>query len=116
MADLTKIDPAQLNSALTATGGQLQRRLPSEEYQALGILMERTAKRYPNQDIQDAMPEYLKDLEQLALKYSLQSVEDAVAALRIDSEQLFFPTPADVAAQMKRTRLKNVPSHIYARG
>ena len=116
MADLEKINRAQLNSALTPTAGQLQRRLPPEEFQALGILLERTAKRYPNQDMQDAMPEYLADLEKLALRYSLQSVEDAIAALRVDPEQEFFPHPDEVAAEMKRQRLKKVPSDVYARG
>jgi len=116
MEDLQKIDQAQLNSALTPIGGQLQKSLPLEEFTALGILLNQTAKRYPNQDMTDALPEYMKDLEQLALKYSLQSVEDAIAHLRVDPEQDFFPTPQDVAAEMKRARLKKVPSHIYARG
>ena len=62
------------------------------------------------------MGEYLADYEQLILKYSLQKVEDAVAALRINPEQHFFPTPDEVAGKIEQTRLKKVPSHLYARG
>lgn len=61
------------------------------------------------------MPEYLADFERLAMKYSLQKVEDAIAALRIDPEQRFFPTPDDVAHEIRQQRLKSLPSHIYAR-
>ena len=114
---MERIDRALLNSALTTTGGQLQKRLPSEELQALGILLNRTAKRYPNQDVKDSMEEFLNDLEQLALKYSLQSVEAAIAVLRISPDRAdFFPQPNEVAAEMRRQRLKNIPSHIRARG
>jgi hypothetical protein len=90
--------------------------LPVEESQALGILLERTARRYPNQDLQGTLDEYMADLEKLALKFSLRAVEDAIASLRMDPEQEFFPTPNDVAEQIERTRLRKVPSHIYARG
>jgi hypothetical protein len=116
MSDLEKTNEAQLKNALITTDSQLQRRLPSEEFTALGILLSQTAKRYPNQDMSETLEEYMKDLEKLALRYSLQSVEDAITALRIDPEQEFFPTPDEIAAQMKRARLRNVPSHIYARG
>lgn len=116
MSDLQKVTEAQLNSALTETGSQLQRRLPPGEFEALGILLERTARRYPNQDLQETMGEYLHDYERLALRYSLQKIEDAVALLRIDPEQQFFPTPDEVAHAIERERLKKVPSHIYARG
>ena len=94
----------------------MQRHLPVEESQALGILLERTARRYPNQDLQGTLDEYMADLEKLALKFSLRAVEDAIASLRMDPEQEFFPTPNDVAEQIERTRLRKVPSHIYARG
>ena len=113
---MERITEAQLKNALTTTDSQLQRRLPSEEYTALGILLARTAKRYPNQDMTQTLEEYMADLEKLALKYSLQSVEDAIGTLRIDPEQDFFPTPSEIADQIERTRLRNVPSHIYARG
>ena len=116
MADLEKVTQVQLNNALTETGSQLQRRLPPEEFQALGILLERTARRYPNQDLQQTMGEYLHDYERLALRYSLPKIEDAVAKLRIDPEQQFFPTPDEVAHEIEKERLKKVPSHIYARG
>lgn len=107
---------AQPKSELTRTDGQLQKRLPPEEFTALGILLSRTAKRYPNQDLTDAIPEYMKDLEKLALKYSLQKVEDAIAALRVDPKQDYFPTPAEVAHRIERERLRKLPSHLYARG
>lgn len=116
MSNLDKITAAQLASALTTTAGQLQRRLPPEEFEALGIIMETTARRWPNQDMELPMPEYLADLEKLALKYSLQAVVDAIMELRIDPEQDFFPTPSEVAHQMEKTRLRKVPSDIYARG
>jgi hypothetical protein len=52
----------------------------------------------------------------LALKYSLTEVEDAVAVCRMDPDFDYFPTPNEVARQIQSKRLKNVPSHIYARG
>lgn len=116
MADLTKINKVQLESALTATAAPLQRSLSNEDGLYLLALLNQTAKRYLNQDLRDALPEYMKDLEQLSLKYSLQTVEDAIAKLRIDPEQDFFPTPNDVADQIERDRLRKVPSHLYARG
>ena len=107
---------AQLKSGSTETGAQLQRRLPQEELTALGILLERMTRRYPNQDLSETLPEYLTDLEQLAVKHGLAAVEDAIAILRVDPEHDYFPTPTEVARQIRTTKLKNVPSHIYARG
>lgn len=106
----------QRNNGLTGTSGQLVKRLPHEESLALGVLLAQTAKRYPNQELEESMGEYLADYEQLSMKYSLQKVEDAVAALRIDPEQHFFPTPDEVAHKIEQTRLKSIPSHLYARG
>jgi len=94
----------------------LQRSLSKEDGLYLMALLNQTAKRYPNQDLTDAIPEYLKDLEQLALKYSLQAVEDALAKLRVDPDFDYFPTPNEVANQMRTTRMRKVPSHLYARG
>ena len=116
MGNLEKVNQAQLKNVLTGTEGQLQKRLPEEESKALGMLLERTARRYPNQDLSQTLDEYMVDLEKLALKYSLQSVEDAIAMLRIDPEQEFFPTPDEVAHQINQTRLRKLPSHLYARG
>ncbi len=113
---MERVDRASLNSALTTTGEQLQRRLPDEESTALGILLERMARRYPSQDVEDSMEEYLTDYEALVLRYTLQKVEEAVAALRIDPNQKFFPRPDEVAGEIERQRLKKVPSHVYARG
>lgn len=118
--DKPKMDSAQLDKALqkivsTGTGSRLQKRLPQEELTALGILLERTARRYPSQDLTDALPEYLADLEQLALKHSVQKVEDAVTALRTDPDQHFFPTPDEIAHKIRQQWLRSLPSHIYAR-
>lgn len=113
---MERITEAQLKNALTTTDAQLQKRLPEEESKALGILLESTARRYPNQDLSMTLDEYMQDLEKLALKYSLQEVEDAIATLRIEPEQEFFPTPNEVADRIMTRRLRKVPSHIYARG
>jgi hypothetical protein len=116
MGNLEKVDRAQLESALTTTEGRLQKRLPAAELKVLGTLLERTARRYPNQDLTLTLPEYLTDLEQLALRFSLQKVIDAVFALRIKADQDFFPTPSQVAAEIEQQRLRALPSHVYARG
>jgi hypothetical protein len=116
MADLEKVSRELLDSALTKPDSQLQRRLPSEELEALGILLERTARRYPSQENGESMEEYLTDFEQLAVKYSLLKVEDAIAVLRIDPEQEFFPKPNEVAREIERQQLRKVSSHVYARG
>jgi hypothetical protein len=97
---MDKITKAQLESALTATGSQLQRRLPAEEFEALGIAMERLARRYPNQDLALTMGEYLWDYERLSLKYSLPKVMAAIDELRIASDQKFFPRPDEIAAEI----------------
>lgn len=110
------VTKARLEGALMQTAAPLQISLSKEDGMYLLALLNRTAKRYPNQDLTDAIPEYLADLEQLALKYSLRQVEEAIASLRVDPEQIFFPTPQDVSAEMKRIRIRNLPSHIYARG
>ena len=115
---MEKISLAQLNSALTLTAQSLQKSLSSEDGMYLLALLNQTAKRYPNQDLAGtgALSEYIKDFEQLSLKYSLREVDDAIAALRIDPEQDFFPTPNEVAAKIQQKRLRKVPSHMYARG
>ena len=113
---MEKLTTALLNSVLTPTGGQLQRQLSSSDGLALTVLMEGLARRYPSQDTSDAMQEYMTDYGQLVLKFSLQKVQKAVAALRIDPDQSFFPRPDEVAREIQRQRLKNVPSHLYARG
>lgn len=116
MDDLEKVSQAQLNSALTTTAAPLQRSLSKEDGLFLLALLNQMAKRYPNQDLTGVLPEYMKDLEQIALKYSLPEIEDAISTLRIDPEFDYFPTPNEVARQILTTRRKNLPSHIYARG
>jgi hypothetical protein len=64
----------------------------------LVVLVEQTAKRYPNQE---SMEGYLQDFEQVALKYSLPRFRDALAALRIKPGQGFFPRPDEVAAEIE---------------
>jgi len=100
MADLEKANRAQLNSALTPTAGRLQRRLPKEELKALGAVLEKMARRYPNQDMTDALPEYMRDYENLALKFSLQSVTEVIEELRVAPDNKFFPSPNDVADRL----------------
>ena len=73
-------------------------------------------RRYPAQDQGESTDEYFIDYEQLAIERGVDKVAKAVSALRRDPEQRFFPRPDEVAAEMKRQRLKNVPSHIYAQG
>ena len=114
MADLEKVNAVSLENALKTQESHLLRRLPKEELTYLGMLLERTARRYPSQENDESMEEYLTDFEQLALKYSLPKVEDAIAALRVDPEQEFFPKPNEVAREIERARDRKLPSHIYA--
>jgi hypothetical protein len=67
----------------------------------LAVLVEQSAKRYPNQDLTESMEGYLQDFEQLALKYSLPRFRDALAALRIKPGQGFFPRPDEVASEIE---------------
>ena len=113
---MERVSQAQLNSALTTTDAQLQKRLSTSDGSALTILLESLAKRYPTQDQTETIQEYMKDYAALVLRYSLRQVEEAVAALRVDPRQEFFPKPNEVAAEIERQRLRHVPSHIYARG
>lgn len=116
MAELTGITRAQLKNVLRPTAAPLQLSLSKEDGLYLMAVLNQTAKRYPNQDLTDAIPEYMKDLEKVALKYSVPLVEDAIARLRVDPEQDFFPTPNEVSDEIIREKLRKAPSHIYARG
>jgi len=58
----------------------------------------------------------MADFEQLTVKHGLAKVESAFMRLRIDPEQVFFPKPNEIAKEIEREALRNVPSHIYARG
>jgi hypothetical protein len=58
--------------------------------------------------------EYFADYEQLAVRRGVDKVAEAIQALRIDPDQQFFPKPDEIAAEMKRQRLKKLPSHLYA--
>lgn len=100
----------------TIQGSHLQRRVSNEDGLRLLQLLEQTAKRYPAQENSETMEEYLEDFEQLVLKFSLQTVADALARLRIDPEQQFFPKPNEVAREIQHYKLRNTPSHVYARG
>ena len=114
MADLEKVSGVSLESVLGEQDSHLLRRLPKEELMYLGILLERTARRYPSQENEETIGEYLTDFEQLAVKYSLPKVEDAIAALRVNPEQEFFPKPNEVAREIQRQIDRKLPSHIYA--
>lgn len=116
MADLTKIDQALLNNALTARDASLQKSLSSEDSSILLALLDSLTRRYPMQDQAESVEEYFKDFEQLAIRKGIEKVQEAIQSLRIDPEQEFFPRPNEIAAEMERLRLKKVPSHIYARG
>ena len=116
MADLTKINQAQLSSALTAPAASLQKSLSPEDSTTLLALMEGLTRRYPSQDQQESVAEYFADYEQLAVKKGIQRVVEAVQALRIDPDQKFFPRPDEVASEIQRQWLKKLPSDIYARG
>ena len=89
------------SSALTRTEQPLPPRLNDADWMALAVLVEQTAKRYPNQDMTESMEGYLQDFEQVALKYSLPRFRDALAALRIKPGQGFFPRPDEVAAEIE---------------
>ena len=103
---MERITEAQLNNALTTPEGRLQKRLSSEDGSTLTILLEKTLRRYPNQDAAETIAEYLADFEQLALKYSLLKIEAALKALRIDPQQQFFPKPDEVAGEIERQENK----------
>ncbi|HEY5054679.1 MAG TPA: hypothetical protein VII58_00875 [Acidobacteriaceae bacterium] len=78
--------------------------------------MEAMTRRYPTQDQGESIAEYFSDYEQLAVQRGIGRVVEAVAALRIDPEQIFFPRPDEIAAEMKRQRLRRLPPHVYAQG
>ena len=110
------ISKVQLVGESTTTGSALQKPLSSADGLGLTSLLEAALKRWPNQDQQETIEEYLADYEALTLRYSLRAVQEAMAELRIDPRQEFFPKPNEVAAEIERQRLRRVPSHIYARG
>ena len=64
------------------------------------------AKRWPNQENEDTIAEFLTDFEQLALKYSLQKVIQGIYTLRIDPNQKFFPKPDEVAEEIENQERK----------
>jgi hypothetical protein len=109
---LVKIEPP---SALTATGEQSQMQLPPAEYVALGALMEKTARRYPNQDLSKTLPEYMIDYERLALKFSFWRVELAISNLRICPQQHFFPAPDEVATEIEKIIAEEKRQYYEAR-
>ena len=113
---MERVTEAQLVNASTTTDSRLQKLLSSEDGLGLTSLLEAAQRRWPNQDQQETIEEYLGDYERLTLRYSLRAVQEAMAELRVDPRQEFFPKPNEVAAEIERQRLRRVPSHIYARG
>jgi hypothetical protein len=65
------------------------------------MLLERAQRRWPSQEQEQTISEYLADYERLALKYSLRRVAAALERLRIKPEQKFFPAPSDVAGEIE---------------
>ena len=117
MSDLRKISKAQLANVLKPTSGQLQKRLSAEDGLALTILSGQMQRRWPNQDRAESIDEFAADWERLIQRHGAKALQDAVNALRIDPDREdFYPTPGEVAQEIKRQALKKVPSHVYARG
>jgi hypothetical protein len=112
---LEKITKAQLVSASKPTGKSLQKSLSNVDSTRLLALLNRTANRYPNQDLTDAMPEFEEDLRKLIQKYSLLKVEMAVDALRIKAGQKFFPTPDVIAEEIEAQEDKSWAEREYRR-
>lgn len=104
MGTLSKIDQAQLSSALTVPAASLRKSLSKEDSSALLALMEALARRYPGQDLESTIGEFHRDYEALALKYSLAKMIRAVEELRIDPNQKFFPKPDEIAERIEQRR------------
>lgn len=113
---MERVTQAQLNSALTAQGANLQKSLSKEDSSTLLILLNSLAKRYPSQDQAESIEEYFRDFEALALKFSLLKVEKALAALRIKPGQAFFPRPDEVAEEMEAQRERGINDAIRRDG
>ena len=113
---MERVNLALLTNVLKRDESALQKRVSKEDGSRLMTLLEGLIRRYPSQDLAEALPEYLADYEALTVKFSITKVEKAVSALRIDPEQVFFPRPDEVAKEIERQRLRKVPSDVYARG
>ena len=100
----------QLSSALTVREADSPRSLSKEDSSTLLVLMEKAARRWPGQELEDSIAEYHADYERLALQYSLAKVQDALDALRIDPKQQFFPRPNEIAAKIEVQREQGVIS------
>jgi hypothetical protein len=98
---MERVDRASLNNALITTGAPLQRRLPSEAFEALGALMEEMMRRWPAQDLESSMDVFTADMESLTMLYGIERVRSAVMALRISPDQKFYPRPDDVAREIE---------------
>jgi hypothetical protein len=117
MADLERLNPAQLENALTEQGAFWPKSLSNAELSTLLACMEKLARRYPAVDQQSSVREYLADFEKLAIRSSLESVIEAFEELRINPAQEFFPKPDEVAREIQRQRdLKAEDIRLAARG
>lgn len=96
--DLAIVQQANASAQPTTA---LQQLSPPEVFAALAILLAKTQRRYPHQDMSQAAPEYLEDFEILAQRYSLRRVERAIRELRLNPSQRFFPAPNEVAAEIE---------------
>lgn len=111
MEPVSQINRALQVSGSTTTDSQLQNMLSNEDGLRLSKLIEKATRRWPNQDHQETMGEYMEDFEKLVAKYSLQQVEEAMENLRIAPKQNFFPTPSEMAAEIERAVEQAKPTY-----
>lgn len=114
MSNLQKVSLESLSSALTTRSQALEMRLPVAELTALGIILAKLARRFPSQENEGTIEEYLEDYEALALKYSIQKVEAALAVLRIEPGRRYFPTPNEVAEEIERQQESRAAKDVQA--
>jgi hypothetical protein len=112
---MERIGEVLRSNALMRQEVGLRRQLSTEDSSELIAMMESLVRRYPSQDLESSIDDYLLDYEALALKHGIEKVKRAVAALRIDPDQHFFPKPDEVANEIRNQWLKSLPSDIYAR-
>lgn len=111
MERITENLQALLKPASTELAASSRGSLSKKGSSTLLALLDSLSRRYPSQDLEASMAEYQRDYKALALKYSLREVEEGVNALRINSEQRFFPHPDEVAEQIKfRREARRTPS------
>lgn len=96
--DLEEVDQAQLESALTAPEKSSLALLSKQDSLRLLKAMDGLVRRYPSQDQESSIEEFLKDYAELAEKHGICRVEKAIDALRLSAK--FFPKPDEVAQEI----------------